>query len=286
MMTTIRRLAVLLCAFLACVGALTARADDAPWYQVEIILFSDVSTAGASSERWPANPGMPDLANAIELNSGNGGTSQAYKLLPSSALKLNAVQRSLQRSSSFYPIMHIGWRQPVVAQDKAVPIHIFGGKRYTAAMAAPADATQPGTADQTGPQTNTSGDNGGALAAGLSVPAPDQTNKVWEINGSLLLTRARYLHAWVDLVFTQPAGMVGGADADISDDGLLHFRMRQHRRMRSGELHYIDHPLFGMLIMVTPYTPPKSAPTASTAPNASAPADPNGATQPPVSATH
>lgn len=286
MMTMIRRLAVLLCAFLACISTLTAHADDTPWYQVEIILFSDVSTAGASSERWPANPGMPDLAHAIELNSGNTGTSQAYKLLPNSALKLNAVQRLLQRSSSFHPIMHIGWRQPIVAQDKAVPIHIVGGKQYTATMAAPADATHSSTADRTGPQTTISGDNGGALAAGLSIPAPDQTNKVWEINGSLLLTRARYLHAWVDLVFTQPAAMVSGADADISDDGLVHFRMQQHRRMRSGELHYIDHPLFGMLIMVTPYTPPKSAPTASKAPTAPGPADTNSATPPSANANH
>lgn len=28
--------------------------------------------------------------------------------------------------------------------------------------------------------------------------------------------------------------------------------MRQHRRMRSGELHFIDHPLFGILIQITP----------------------------------
>ena len=29
--------------------------------------------------------------------------------------------------------------------------------------------------------------------------------------------------------------------------------LRQHRRMRSNELHYIDHPLFGLLVRITPY---------------------------------
>lgn len=32
--------------------------------------------------------------------------------------------------------------------------------------------------------------------------------------------------------------------------------LRQHRRMRSNELHYIDHPLMGLLIKIMPYEPP------------------------------
>ena len=36
--------------------------------------------------------------------------------------------------------------------------------------------------------------------------------------------------------------------------------MRQHRRMRSNELHYLDHPLMGILVKVTPYEKPKPAP--------------------------
>jgi len=34
---------------------------------------------------------------------------------------------------------------------------------------------------------------------------------------------------------------------------LMSYPLRQSRRMRSGELHYIDHPLIGVLIRVTPY---------------------------------
>jgi hypothetical protein len=33
--------------------------------------------------------------------------------------------------------------------------------------------------------------------------------------------------------------------------------LRQHRRMRSNELHYIDHPLMGLLIKITPYELPE-----------------------------
>ncbi len=34
---------------------------------------------------------------------------------------------------------------------------------------------------------------------------------------------------------------------------------KQHRKMRSRELHYLDHPVFGMLIQITPYKPATSS---------------------------
>ena len=35
------------------------------------------------------------------------------------------------------------------------------------------------------------------------------------------------------------------------------FRLIDSRRMRSGELHYVDHPAFGVLALATPYVPPE-----------------------------
>ena len=32
--------------------------------------------------------------------------------------------------------------------------------------------------------------------------------------------------------------------------------MTTSRRMRPGELHYLDHPLFGVLVLVSRYAPP------------------------------
>jgi len=33
--------------------------------------------------------------------------------------------------------------------------------------------------------------------------------------------------------------------------------LQEHRRMRSRELHYLDHPLFGVLVLITPYELPE-----------------------------
>ena len=79
------------------------------------------------------------------------------------------------------------------------------------------------------------------------------------IEGSVTLVRERYLHLDVDLLLmtasraapTQYADGPGSAPA---------FRLREKRRVRSRELHYFDHPRFGMIAMVTPYDAPEEEP--------------------------
>jgi len=58
------------------------------------------------------------------------------------------------------------------------------------------------------------------------------------IDGTLRVYLSRYLHVDADLLYQR---------ADVETQ----FRMQSSRRMRSGELHYLDHPLFGVLILVT-----------------------------------
>jgi hypothetical protein len=49
----------------------------------------------------------------------------------------------------------------------------------------------------------------------------------------------------------------GNLQDDISVSTNI-FHMKNHRRMRSKELHYIDHPLVGMLIQINPVVKPKN----------------------------
>ena len=58
--------------------------------------------------------------------------------------------------------------------------------------------------------------------------------------GQLALSRGRYLHLTLDLVFTPP------------QEGGQRYVLRQTRRMRSNERHYFDHPKFGVIAIVTP----------------------------------
>lgn len=66
------------------------------------------------------------------------------------------------------------------------------------------------------------------------------------ISGRIALSRGRYLHLTLDLEYTAPATATEPAQRYV---------LRQSRRMRSNERHYIDHPMFGVIAMVTPSAP-------------------------------
>lgn len=68
------------------------------------------------------------------------------------------------------------------------------------------------------------------------------------VDGTVTVSLARYLQVDLDLLYTRPASGVAAAP----DSAPSRFRLVSERRMRSGELHYVDHPLFGVLILVTP----------------------------------
>ena len=64
--------------------------------------------------------------------------------------------------------------------------------------------------------------------------------------GQIALSRGRYLHLTLDLVYDAP-----GAAGEPTQ----RFVLRQSRRMRSNERHYIDRREFGVIAIVTPSGP-------------------------------
>ncbi|MFT5174474.1 MAG: hypothetical protein ACI8W7_002661 [Gammaproteobacteria bacterium] len=58
-----------------------------------------------------------------------------------------------------------------------------------------------------------------------------------DVFGTLRMSRTRFLHLELDLLLR---------------NGERSFRLTNHRRMRSNQLNYIDHPLFGVLVIATP----------------------------------
>ncbi|AMN47290.1 hypothetical protein ACG33_09325 [Steroidobacter denitrificans] len=63
------------------------------------------------------------------------------------------------------------------------------------------------------------------------------------LSGRIALTRGRYLHLTLDLVLET---------ATSPGHPVAHYRLQQSRRMRSNERHYIDHPNFGVIALITP----------------------------------
>ena len=61
--------------------------------------------------------------------------------------------------------------------------------------------------------------------------------------GQVALSRGRYLHLTLDLVYDAPSA---------AGEATQRFVLRQSRRMRSNERHYMDSPRFGVIAIVTP----------------------------------
>lgn len=61
------------------------------------------------------------------------------------------------------------------------------------------------------------------------------------LDGSLTLYLSRYLHLVVDLDLLAP---------QMTDEPPVHFRIRENRILKNGELRYFDHPKFGVLAKV------------------------------------
>ncbi len=193
------------------------------WYTVEILVFAERDSAGLDEEVWSNNPGTPDVSAALEP----GSDGSRFEWLPESSLELAAVARQLNRSGRYRTLMLSGWRQPGYGPRRAVPVHLRSDPSVVLIQAAEPGVTPP-----------------------ASVPASDSG----AVDGIVRVHRSRYLHVLVDLLYTRPAEPgAGAADtlADVPKPVLV--RMTQTRRMRSRELYYYDHPLFGVLVKIIPY---------------------------------
>ena len=79
-----------------------------------------------------------------------------------------------------------------------------------------------------------------------------------ELEGIIKVILSRYLHVETDIVF-RPQRQELEEDIfslellDKVDQPVVYRHKQVRRRMRSRELHYLDNPVIGMLVLITPY---------------------------------
>lgn len=85
---------------------------------------------------------------------------------------------------------------------------------------------------------------GGRLrGAYISLPAPAAVPDAGpELAGSVRLRVTRFLHADVDMAFLAEVPATGAA---------VHVHLQESRKIRLNEVHYFDHPLFGVILQVS-----------------------------------
>ena len=109
-------------------------------------------------------------------------------------------------------------------------------------------------------------------AAALQLPAAGARAGGAYVDGSVRVAVERYLHLYLDLRLhgTVPVPTTRfQPGVEPEPQAAPEFRLTEKRRMRSKELHYFDNPRFGVLALITPYTP--AQPASDTAVDADSP---------------
>jgi hypothetical protein len=199
--------------------------DNGPvWYQFEVLVFERIASGAGATESWSSNPGRPATTNAIQFSKGQplkGNEPIAFRMLPPEERSLGGAWGQMRRSRDYRPLYHVAWRQPMENPNRAKPIYF---------------ALSPAN---------------GAQISELNPP---------KLEGTLKLSIRRYLHLEADIVLHKP---ISGSDPQASQGNFgyaprfRHYRLQERRRMRSGKLHYIDHPVIGVLTIAKRYQPPK-----------------------------
>ncbi|MEM8843769.1 MAG: CsiV family protein [Pseudomonadota bacterium] len=157
-----------------------------------------------------------------------------WRLLPQEDYILNEQVRKLDNSRQYRVLKHFAWRQPVVDRDSAKPILIKTGFDFSGLY--PERTFQQIEFSDTEPY-----------------PEDESIDGVWELEGTLNVVITRYLHIYSDLVYRmERSNPLYTNDALQPEQVLVDYEVNSHRRMRSGELHYIDHPIVGILVEATP----------------------------------
>lgn len=97
-------------------------ANEADWYSVEYIVFEHNALSNQSLEPWEKEPlALP--SNAMSLNS--LPNTKAFNSLSSNQKQLHGIYNRLTKLSSYTPIMHGGWLQPLKSKEKIKPVQII-----------------------------------------------------------------------------------------------------------------------------------------------------------------
>ena len=182
-------------------------------YQVELIIFENLTPA-TDGEISQVNRAYPDYSGALKLNDEAGS---AFRLLSPGLYKLGGIYNQLKASGKYRPIVHMAWQQPALYGDNARSVHIL--------------KTEPGA-------------------------TANPEDILVRIDGMVRVRASQFLHADVDLLYFPVVLPQSGSHPDAADGTVVtapsgYSRLRESRRMKLNELHYFDHPLFGVIMHIS-----------------------------------
>ena len=246
----------LLSATLIFLSCLIGTPAVAAWYQVEVIVFEQLRP-DLGGEVWFENPGLPSRSDSIDLitdvpdaagddqrtSTGQGDQLpdnnglMPYLELPGNSLRLQRDERILKLSADYRPVLHVAWQQPGYDKDDGRAVHL----EQLVESENPEDTLPPELA-----QIQIKEDR-------YAPPEP-------VIDGTIRLRTTRFLHVDVDIAYFPEKFLQtlrSQKQSAVNPEQLLvnrnadYVRLTETRKIKLNELHYFDHPLFGVLLQVS-----------------------------------
>lgn len=241
--------------------------SDSPLYRVELLVFS--YPAGGRSEHWDpvpplAYPRQAQLLNYPGQSAGNpaaadaqqtqiGGTAAgAPTVLPASQRQFGAKAAAMNSSGRYRVLFHEAWTQALSGQSSAIPVVLDksgNGGAWPQLQGTVTLYVSRFLYLETNLWLNTQGEY---LQSEWRMPAPPAGPASRPV---------AYDAEAVVATPPQPAvtSLAGGEPPGLpaEDAGPLYpykhaVLLKQTRRMRSGEINYIDHPMMGVIVKITP----------------------------------
>ena len=218
-------------------------------------------------------------------------------LLSTNQLSQDDIYTSIRWRKGIERLAHFSWRQQVkFGQDKAETLRLFAGQNFAQQFtqngdlrpqqlppvdepSAEQNAELAAPADSFFTELNQRLNNPQPISfAGMTAPPEinddgnpqsdvKRLSPIWELDGFIqiylkYINRVPYLHINSELFYRQPvlsANTLPGAPPAYE---LVSIPFSQQRRVISTQLHYFDHPLFGMLVQIRRYDRPAAPPPA------------------------
>ena len=267
------------------------------FYDVEVIIFkNDIGPKSKEDVLPVASPRVDgQILDLSSPSSIEAAKEKSYEIIPAEELRLTEQVINIVKSRRYSLLAHVGWRQPGLEKQQAMPVWIKGGRLYgdeytsidnqidleSMVKNEPIDSEESTLPDEIQPtsseSTETLPESSESAPILQDADSPEtalidgdiiENSGLYELEGKITIALARYLHTEAQLVLRKPRISIEDLALDeieISQLGteiqsdttiLNNHSLSESRRMRSKNLHYLDSPEFSMLVLITPYEAP------------------------------
>lgn len=238
---------------------------------------------------WPETfyPEMPVLVNGLDK------PQAAYAhLINQEQFTLTELYQQLKKRRGVHPMLHLAWRQPVVfGRNKAAFYRLYAGSNFAEQFASngqplpdepvvnpdalldlpetdhlptvPLSLVEQIRVSLADPQAYPPPSQSSLIGQQQTEEDIEKVDQLWELDGLFKvylqnIGRVPYLHIDSQLDLRQVK--LSPATEEQQSEPQMHLQvypMRQLRRVISKQIHYFDHPMFGMVVQIRRYRFPE-----------------------------